>query len=272
MRRILLGWLGVAGLVWADERTQRLVSRLPEEALAFGRCAPRVYATETLRQRELSPVPRAKGPGVRTVESRYALVEMDEKLTEIREVLRVDGKGVKGAASPQDLLQTLQAESDKQRRKRLEALARHGLRGVATDLGPLLLLFRRNHVQNYEFSFQGERTIGSQRFHVFRYHQVDGQSTLQVYRDGGVARPRISGEVWVDALNYRPYRVMLVTVVEGDKKNPSLRQEVMVDYSQSPFACQLPVQIVHREIPAGAPAVETTYQYTPFRALAERAR
>src|SRR5438067_12783408 len=48
----------LTGLLHADERTQKLVSRLSEEADAFRRIAPQVLSEETLHQRALKPPPR----------------------------------------------------------------------------------------------------------------------------------------------------------------------------------------------------------------------
>jgi lysyl-tRNA synthetase class I len=53
-RTAILLFLGT-GLVWADERTQRLAIRLAEEASAFQRIAPQVLGVETLEQRAQKP-------------------------------------------------------------------------------------------------------------------------------------------------------------------------------------------------------------------------
>ena len=262
-------WLSLAN---ADELTRQLAARLPEEASAFARDAVKMVGEETIRQRLIleliaNPVgpPKAKIQE-RTVISQYSFVsfrESPEALRELREVQSIDGKASK-SRSLDSVAAAVTANDDKQKRKVLEDFEKLGLKGVASELGQLLLLFNGRKIQNYDFSLQTKRYVGADLIQVFSYAQVEGAGSMSVYRNKDVVRPKLSGEVWVDA-DYRPLKVTLSTVVEMEDKTGQVRHEMEVFYAPTAAGGLLPTHARYSEIRNGLRQSETEYEYRNFR-------
>ncbi|MEO5923052.1 MAG: hypothetical protein ABIR70_04425 [Bryobacteraceae bacterium] len=194
MGRTAILLLLVSGLVRGDERTQRLGSRLAEEAAAFQRIAPEVLGTETLVQRALKPPAKfrirvgkaataASQPEwqTRQIVSDYGftLFASDHSLHELRQVTSVDGKPVKNKGT-EDLVRAILANDDSRKRELLLQFQQHGLVGAVTDFGPLLLLFAPANIVRYEFSYLRTATLDNTPVIVFGYKQLDGPNPLTV--------------------------------------------------------------------------------------------
>jgi len=277
-RGLVLLCVAAGAIASADERTRKLAARLPEEAALFVRESTKVVSDETLHQRALKEVAvdssgRAKAQWQdRVIVSRYGFVsfrEAPETLREMRQIQSIDGKISKSDKSLKSVAAAVSAGDERQKRKLLEDFEKAGLVGVATDLGQLLLLFSGRKIQNYDFSFQSQRFVGTERVMVFTYSQIEGGG-MTVYRGKDTMRPKLNGEIWVDA-DYRPLKVTLNSVVESaDKK--VIRQEIEVRYGPSVLPCVLPTRAHHRELHDGVPQVENDYVYSTFRPWEEAAR
>jgi len=277
-RRLVLLCAAAGAVASADERTRKLAARLPEEAALLVRESTKVVSDETLHQRALKEVAvdtsgRAKAQWQdRVIVSRYGFVsfrEAPEALREMRQIQSIDGKASKSDKSLKAVAAAVSAGDERQKRKLLEDFEKAGLVGVATDLGQLLLLFSGRKIQNYDFSFQSQRFVGTERVMVFSYAQIEGGG-MTVYRGKDTMRPKLNGEIWVDG-DYRPLKVTLNSVVEAaDKK--VIRQEIEVRYAPSALPCVLPTRAHHREIHNGVLQVENDYVYSAFRPWEEAAR
>lgn len=237
----------------------------------FAREATRFVSDETLRQRAYknSVVDSAGRPKIvvqdREIVSKYGFVsfrEAPETLREMRQIESIDGKKSKTERSLKSVAAAVSAGDERQKRKLLEDFEKAGLVGVATDLGQLLLLFSGRKIQNYDFSFQSQRFVGTERVMVFTYSQIEGGG-MTVYRGKDTMRPKLSGEIWVDG-DYRPLKVTLNSTAETVEKDP-IRQEIEVRYSPSVLPCVLPTHAHHREIHKGVLQVENDYEYSAFR-------
>lgn len=258
--------LAFASLVSADERTRKLAARLPEEAALFAREATKFSSEEKLTQRarqdaEVNATAVWKN---KVIVSRYGFVsfrEAPEALRELRQIELIDGKRSKADKSLKTVATAITATDERQKRKLLEDFEKAGLTSVATNLGQLLLLFSGRKVQNYDFSFQSQKFVGTDRIMVFTYAQTEGGG-ITTYRGKDTMRSKLSGEIWVDG-DYRPLKVTLNSVVEAPDKKV-IRQEMEVRYSPTVYPCVLPTLARHREYRNGVIEVETLYEYSPF--------
>ena len=285
---ILLAALGVAGsAVQGDDRTQKLIASLSQEADHFRKIAPDLVGHETLFQRAEKPpkggfhirvgASAEKAPQPvwqeRRILSEYTFAAFAGEggaLHELRRVTSVDGRPVQGAQkAQQDLAAVVTAGDDKRKKELLEQFEKYGLVGAATDFGQLLLLFNSREVSHYEFTYSRVELQGIARLLVFAYQQTDGPEGLTFIdpRHGTSARNlKISGEVWVQETNFRPVRVTLAT---SQGEGPGLvREEASVDYVQSPFGSLVPLFTEHRELRAGKVVAENQFSYADFHKFA----
>jgi hypothetical protein len=273
----VLALLLFAVLLRSDERTQKLIERLAQEADAFQKNAPRVVGREVLHQRTQVTPPRRKlriGKAVdqapesywqeREIISQYGFAVLGQAFHELRQVTYVDGKQVADERKAQDELARLITASDDERRRRsLQQLEKYGLKGGAIDFGQLLLLFSRASSERYEISYLGPRMMSPTRLQVFRYKQIDGPQALSVYQGGQAQRLSVEGEIWVRETDGLPFRVTLSATDTSTEQ--TVRQEATVDYAASEFGTVLPAQASHRELRAGALVTENTFTYSAFR-------
>ncbi len=274
MARTAVLLLLTAAAAFADERSQRLVTRLSEEALAFQRLAPQVLGVETLQQRAQKPprrfrirvgqvATRATEPEwqERKIVSEYGFSTFtsDGSLHELRQVTSVDGRPVKNNG-PDALARIILATDDNRKRELLEQFQEHGLVGAVTDFGPLLLLFTPANIIRYEFSYLRAGTIDNTPALVFSYKQIDGPAGLTVFdmQRGETQTLTIAGEIWVRA-DYLPLRVTL------NSSSGDVQQEATVDYALSRFGALLPTATHHRELRAGKVSAENSFTYSDFK-------
>lgn len=272
----VLAFLLLALSLRADERTQKLIERLAQEADAFQKNAPQVAGREVLHQRVMVTPPRRRiriGKAVdqapepywqeREIISQYGFAVLGEAIHELRQVTHVDGKQVADERRAQDeLARLVTASEDERKRRMLQQMEKYGLKGGATDFGQLLLLFGRANIERYEITYLGPRMMAPTRLDAFRYKQIDGPQALSVYQGGQAQRLSVEGEIWVRESDNLPFRVTLNATDSNAEQ--SVRQEATVDYVPSQFGTVLPSKISHRELRAGALAAENTFTYGVF--------
>jgi hypothetical protein len=254
----------------ADERTQRLLARLAEEASAFEQTAPSLISVETLKQNALK-IGRASRRGTdewqrREIRSEYVFASMGNPrgIREIRKVIAVDGKPVTSSNRSLDhLYQSVQAKDDRSRKKLLEEFEKHGLIGTVTDFGQLLLLFTQANQDSYEFTFAGTRFAGAEQCLAFAYGQHDGPGALTVWDSEGQRHPAIKGEVWVTSSGYRPLRITLVST--RTERSGTVREEAQVEYVMSSHGVLVPASVTHRQYREAKLTAENIFTYAPFR-------
>lgn len=270
-------WLGLlAAACWAQPSVPRLIERLSEEAAVFAAKAPSLIAKESLRQRALKPPPRFR-PRVgaearkplepqwqeRRLESEYTFARFAGEagaIHEARQVLSVDGKPVRTSQKAlEQLAESLTSSDETRKRLLLKELEKYGLRGAATDFGPLLLLFERSRIDRYEFEPRDRR--GDTQ--VFRYRQLEGAEALTVIEGDRVEKLKLSGEVLVRVDDYRLERITLVAT-HGDGA-AAYRQEAEVIYTMTPHGVLAPDRILHREWRAGGMVAENEFSYREWR-------
>ncbi len=278
----VLALLLLAVVLRADERTQKLVERLAQEAAEFEKNAPQLVGREVFHQRALVTPPRRRiriGKAVdevpepywqeREIVSQYGFAVLGGAIHELRQVTYVDGKQVADERKAQDeLARLITAGEDERRRRSLQQLEKYGLKGGATDFGQLLLLFNRANIERYEITYLGPRMMAPTRLDAFRYKQIDGPRALSVYQGSQAQRLNIEGEIWVRESDGSPFRVTLSATDTSAEQ--SVRQEASVDYVPSEFGTVLPSKISHRELRAGAVAAENTFTYAAFRRFGAR--
>jgi len=281
MRVLIL--LAFVGLVRADELTQKMISRLQEEADAFQRFAPQIIGKETLRQKVLKPLARFR-PRVgeaarvaaepqwkeREIVSEYAFAALggdEAELHEMRQVVMVDGKRIEDPKKAQDALARIITSSDIERKRQLlKDFEKYGLSGAVTDFGQLILLFHPRNIPRYEFSQRGVEILGNVQTFVFAYKQIDGPEAVTVFDSSHQDRAsnlKAEGQIWVRADNFLPVRIS-IAVNRGQDKS-SIREEAIVNYSMSRYGDLLPTTTDHREIAGGQTTAENHFEYTDFR-------
>jgi hypothetical protein len=266
-------WL-IAVPGFGDERTQRLLARLAEEAANFERIAINLVSEETLYQTAIKETKQKRKDAkeelqrewvYRQIRSEYVFASLGDpkSIREVRKVVSVDGKPAADPGRALDqLLQTVQSGDERARRKLLEDFEKHGLIGTATDFGQLLLLFARPNQEGYLFKFAGEWYLGSELCHLFTYEQQEGKGALTVYSDSGVQQPKISGEIWVSA---KDYRLMRVKLKSNRRENASdVREEGQVDYVPA-HGSMVPSSVIHHQYRNGGLTTENRFLYSQFR-------
>jgi hypothetical protein len=282
MRRLCL-LVATVSLLRADERTQKLIARLSEEADAFRRIAPQVLGEETLHQRALKAPPRfrprignaAKQPPKptwqqREIQSEYTFASFTGEqgaIHELRQVTAIDGKKVEDSKNAERALaRAITAKDDERKKQMLKDFEKHGLTGAATDFGQMILLFAPRDIVRYEFTYLRTERRGEAQMLVFGYKQIDGNESLTLVdgRKGDLTiQMRLAGEVWVWESNYFPVRITLA-VGRGDG-GEQVREEAVVEYTMSQHGALLPTSTEHRELRAGQLVAENHFTYGEFK-------
>ncbi|HUQ90994.1 MAG TPA: hypothetical protein VM120_04875 [Bryobacteraceae bacterium] len=253
---------------------QRLL-RLAEEAEAFAATAPKIIGQETLEQVAVLPMPRFQPRGTKpeipytsrklTSEYGFAVFKEDsQNLHEIREVLSVDGRQVKGPGKLRETLSMgLNTDSDRMKKKLLKEFEGYGLREAATDFGQVILLFTKRQLANYTFRPLRTGFIGAERALVVSYEQIQGKSAMTVFEGKLVVKHRLRGELWMRDSDGVPLRITMD--VSRLEKNVPLRHLAVVDYQQSAHGIVLPASIIYAEAVGSQVMIENRFRYSGFR-------
>jgi len=269
----------VAGILRADDLTQKMTARVSEEAEAFLRAATDVLGTETLHQSALKPPshfrPRAgtAPPPEKWVDhdlvSEYGFAKFATEsgaIHELRQLISADGRKISESKKAQDALaRAITASDDDSKKELLKQFEKFGLTGAVNDFGQILLLFTRRGIERYEFTSKGARMIGSDKALVFAYKQIDGAETLTVFdakKHDLAQHLRLEGEIRVRAEDFVPLQITLSSHT-GDVPN-SLSEEAAVTYKMSNFGVLLPVSTEHQELRNGKVVAQNKFTYTDF--------
>ncbi|MBZ5604278.1 MAG: hypothetical protein LAO79_18405 [Acidobacteriia bacterium] len=276
----VLAVLCLAGFALADDQTQKMTTRVSEEAEAFRKIATQVLGTEKLHQAAMKPPSRFHpriGNGAppppqwkeRDLVSEYGFASFggdSSAIHELRQVVSMDGRKVEETKKAQDALaKAITATDDARKKEVMKQLEKFGLTGAVTDFGQLLLLFGRREIERYEFTFKGATMIGYDRALVFSYKQLDGPEAVtlvEANKSDHTERLKMEGEIRVRATDYVPLQITM-TAREGDGAD-ALREEAAVTYAMSPYGALLPVSTEHREMRGGKVVAENHFSYTEF--------
>ena len=177
-----------------------ILQHLAKEAEAFRQLAPSSLSEETLEQRA-RPLQPGSPFEVREIVSEYgfsAAKAPSRALHEVRKVISVDGKQVTSVEKARQAMTLgIKSNDDKLKKRLLEEFEKHGLRGAATDFGPVILLFTQRHLADYDFQLKGERQIGADRLIVISYTQKAGDSGITVFLGNAAKREPLHGEISV---------------------------------------------------------------------------
>ncbi|MFN7919346.1 MAG: hypothetical protein U0Q16_04570 [Bryobacteraceae bacterium] len=263
----------------ADPPLDRILERLSEEAEIFMRKAPRVVAKERLLHRGRKSPPRfvprvgaksieaALGYVEREVVSEYGWAAMKEQpanLIEFRQVVSVDGKQVRKEEKARlALAMNMTSEDDRQRKRMLQDLEKHGMVGAATDFSQDILLFRRASLSNYGFRVMGPGKIGSTPTIVVEFLQKGGDETARVFAGRDMQRIKLGGEIQVRERDLLPMRISLRIPTKEDGLTVLHTGEI--DYYQSRYGMLLPSAVRYKKLEGETILVENFAFYKEYK-------
>jgi hypothetical protein len=274
-----------------------LLSRVAEEAEMLQQNAPKSLTQEVLEQRALMPATRfrprvgkkatavAQPPRlvVRQIISEYSVGTLKESavsnLTELRQVISVDGRKVQSAERARHALSLgITSPDDRIRKRMLEDFARHGLVDIATDYGIILLAFSKRGLENMKVVLAGEEQVGTDAAWVLNWQQTSPDGGLLEFLGNQASRVALQGRLLVRKSDGLPLRIqswsehpqdataiLLQTWSGHPQANQRVRDEATVDYTQSPHGFLTPASVVHRHLVDGQVMTENLYRYEPFK-------
>src|ERR1017187_5057790 len=203
-----------------------LVSRLSEEAEVLQQNAPKALTQEVLEQRALMPStrfhprigknataqPQPLRLVVRQIVSEYSVGILKDSsarnLTELRQVISVDGRKVQTPERARHALSLgITSPDDRVRKRMLEDFARHGLVDVATDYGIILLAFNKRGLANMTVAFAGEEQVGADSAWVLNWRQTSPDGGMLEFLGNQAARLALQGRVLVRKSDGLPLRI-----------------------------------------------------------------
>jgi hypothetical protein len=276
-----------------------LLSRVAEEAEILQQNAPKSLTQEVLEQRALMPATRfrprigkkaaAEVPPprlvVRQIVSEYSVGALKDSaaqnLTELRQVISVDGRKVQSPASARHALSLgITSPDDRIRKRMLEDFAKHGLVDIATDYGIFLLAFSRRGLENMKVTLGGEEQVGADAAWVLNWQQTSPDAGLLQFVGNQASRVALRGRLLVRKSDGLPLRIQswsehppdastqaLLQAWSGHAPDATLRvrDEATVDYVQSPHGFLTPASVIHRHLVDGKVITENLYRYEPFK-------
>jgi len=282
-----------------------LLDRVAEEAEIFQQNAPNSLTQETLEQRTLMPSTRfrprigrnavnAPPPAprlvVRQIVSEYSVGTLknttEPTLTELRQVVSVDGRNVQ---SPERARHTLSlgitSPDDRVRKRMLEDFARHGLVDIATDYGIILLAFSKRGLKNMRVTFSGEEQIGADSVWVLAFEQTSTDAGMLQFVGSQASRRALRGRLLVRKSDSLPVRIQVSTQPPDESVSEMFRKlsaktppptgitqdEATIDYVRSAHGYLTPVSVIHRHLVDGKLVTENLYRYGPFKRFSANA-
>ena len=203
---------------------------------------------------------------MREIVSEYGVGELKESPGvphEFRRVVSVDGRRVADGEKARHALTLGLTSADERARKRmLEDFARHTLAGAVTDLGPLILLFTKRRLGDYEFNARGETAVGAERVHAIGYRQTAGSQSVTIFEGRRVVHAPLAGELLLRPDGV-PVRITLTN--ERDDGGTRVVDVAAVEYVLHPQGFLAPASAVHRQLRGGQLVVENLFSYTRFQ-------
>ena len=277
-----------------------LLDRLAEEAEIFQQNAPKSLTQETLEQRALMssatrfrprigkkavnappPAPRLV---VRQIVSEYSVGALKDAaeptLTELRQVVSVDGRKVQSAERARHSLSLgVTSPDDRVRKRMLEDFARHGLVDIATDYGIILLAFSKRGMEKMHITLAGEEQMGTDAAWALNFEQESADAGMLQFVGNEASRRALQGRVLVRKSDGLPMRIQVWTKppeesvnqmfkrLSGNAPPPTAvtRDEATVDYIRSAHGYLTPVSVIHRHLVDGKLITENLYRYDPFK-------
>src|ERR1017187_3801334 len=259
-----------------------LVSRLSEEAEVLQQNAPKALTQEVLEQRALMPStrfhprigknataqPQPLRLVVRQIVSEYSVGILKDSsarnLTELRQVISVDGRKVQTPERARHALSLgIPSPDDRVRKRMLEDFARHGLVDVATDYGIILLAFNKRGLENMKVGLAGEEQVGADAAWVLQWQQTSPDAGMLEFLGNQASRLALQGRLLVRQSDGLPLRIQSWS--EHSQANHQIRDEATVDYIQSAHGFLIPASVIHRHIVDGQVITENLYRYDPFK-------
>ena len=274
-----------------------LLSRVAEEAEMLQQNAPKSLTQEVLEQRALMPATRFRPRigkkatavaqplrlVVRQIVSEYSVGTLKESavqnLTELRQVISVDGRKVQSAERARHALSLgITSPDDRIRKRMLEDFAAHGLVDIATDYGIILLAFNKRGLENMKVVLAGEEQIGADAAWVLHWRQTSPDGGMLEFLGKQSSRLALQGRLLVRKTDGLPLRIqswsehpqdatsiLLQTWSGHPPASLRVRDEATVDYIQSAHGFLTPASVVHRHIVDGRVITENLYRYQPFK-------
>jgi hypothetical protein len=280
---LLVATLVAFAQIPAQPNLPDLLSRVAEEAEILQQNAPKSVTQEVLEQRALLPATRFRPRigrkataeiqpprlVVRQIVSEYSVGILKESvvqnLTELRQVIAVDGRKVQSAARARDALSLgITSPDDRLRKRMLEDFARHGLVDIATDYGILLLAFTKRGLANMKVAIAGEETVGVDAAWVLLWQQTSPDGGVLEFLGNQASRHALQGRILVRKSDGLPLRIQSWTQHSPDLIH-QIRDEATVDYIQSAHGFLTPASVVHRHMVDGKVMTENLYRYEPFK-------
>src|ERR1035437_5210960 len=259
-----------------------LLSRVAEEAETLQENAPKSLTLEVLEQRALMPATRfrprigkkatAVAPSprlvVRQIVSEYSVGTLKESavqnLTELRQVISVDGRKVQSAECARHTLSLgINSPDDRIRKRMLEDFAGHGLVDIATDYGIILLAFSKRGLENMKVVLAGEEHVGADAVWVLEWQQTSPDAGMLEFLGNQASRVALQGRLLVRQSDGLPLRIQSWS--EHSQANHQIRDEATVDYIQSAHGFLVPASVIHRHMVDGQVITENLYRYEPFK-------
>jgi hypothetical protein len=274
-----------------------LLSRVAEESDILQQNAPKSLTREVLEQRALMPAMRfrprigkkataAVQPPrlvVRQIVSEYSVGTLKEStvqnLTELRQVISVDGRKIQSAERARHALSLgITSPDDRIRKRMLEDFARHGLVDIATDYGIILLAFNKRGLENMKVVLGGEEQVGADAAWVLNWQQTSPDAGMLEFLGNQASRIPLQGRLLVRQSDGLPLRIqswsehpqdatsrLLQSWSEHPQTSHTVRDEATVDYIQSAHGFLTPASVVHRHMVDGQVITENLYRYEPFK-------
>lgn len=258
-----------------------MLPHIGEAAQLFAASAQQYMCRETLRQRVIHPgaIRKARhGEGfvgsaslrydTRQIDSWFAFTTFGKSpaIHEIRQVLTVDKERLLKDEQGRTMLRdALLARDDKAKTALPGKFTDEALKGVATDLGQLILLFQGNGVKNFDFDLEREESIRDVRTIVMRYSQTGGKEAVRINENGKELKQTLRGFLWASIPDGVPVRITLITSRKSGKQET--RDEAEVDYAPINGGALLPAAVIHRRYEDDILAAEDDFHYTEWQSL-----
>lgn len=263
-----------------DPRLAGAGTKIAATAERFSQNAQQYMCLETLRQRAIRTrsVRKKKNNTValgsapqydqRQITSYYSFTTVGKSpvIREIRQVLKVDKETVnKEFEGRRSFRAALLSRDDDAKKNMLTSFIGEGLKGVATDLGQMVLLFDRNSIGNFTFEYDRDETTNGVPTIVIRYTQRRGSEHVHIDERGQEMKSDLRGWLWLRFSDYLPVRITMISA--RTEKKHDIREEAEVDYAENSSGALLPSSAIHRRWDDDILAAEDDFRYSEWQPL-----